>query len=314
MSHEVETAFYARVPAWHGLGVVTPKELTAAEALVTAKLDWQVERAPLYVEKGDGLKLVSSHVATVRDRDHKVLGVVGAGYQPIQNERMLTWAELLVDTGEAQFTTAGSLRGGRIVFACLEINREIHLPGGDEVVPYFVVASSHDGSHAMRAFTSPIRPECSNMLAMAYARKRSSFHIRHTLNNDWRLDHARTQLRMVMGYYDEFDARAQAMIAQSVTDREFEAMVEAIMPEREDATPRQSQLLAMARSQVKAYHEGPSIGEYRNTGWGAFNAVNEYELWGKGVKGSRAERQALRALNGDFPLTFKAEAFLARLN
>lgn len=314
MPHEVETMFSARLTPWHELGVITPRELTAVEALEVAHIDWTVTKRPLISEVEAGWVPVESHVAIVRDSDDSVLGVVGKDYEPIQNERMLTWAELLVDTGEAQFTTAGSLRGGRIVFACLEINREIHLPGGDELVPYFIVATSHDGSHAMKAFTSTTRVVCKNTLDASERGKKSSFSIRHTLNSEWRLETARQMLGMVMGYYDEFTAKAVAMIQQTVTDDEFTRMVRYLMPEPHEATPRQKELVAVARRQVHTLHQGTTIGEFRNTGWGAFNAVNEFELWGKRVKGSRAERHALRALDRDFPLTVKAEKFLAALN
>ena len=314
MAHEVETMFSARLLPWHELGFVTSRELTAAEALRAGQIGWGVEKRPLFVQTKDGLLPVESHVATVRDSDQSILGVVGAGYEPIQNERMLTWAELLVDTGEAQFTTAGSLREGRIVFACLEINREIHLPGGDELVPYFVVATSHDGSHAMKAFTSTTRVVCKNTLDASERAQRSSFYIKHTANAEWKLETARRMLGVVMGYYDEFTERATAMIQQTVTDEAFKKMVRTIMPEPEDATPRQRELVFASRGAVHNLYRGETIGQFKGTGWGAFNSVNEYELWGKRIKGSRAERHALRALDRDFPLTVKAEKYLAGLN
>ena len=43
-----ETAFVAyRKPGWHGLGQVVEEELTAADAIKKAMLDWTVELHPL---------------------------------------------------------------------------------------------------------------------------------------------------------------------------------------------------------------------------------------------------------------------------
>ena len=44
MAHEVETAAYNRLTAWHGLGTVVPNAMTAAEALKIAGIDWIVAR------------------------------------------------------------------------------------------------------------------------------------------------------------------------------------------------------------------------------------------------------------------------------
>lgn len=315
MAAEVETMVSARLTPWHQLGVVVDKEMKAAEALVLGGLDWKVEKRPMLTETDEFYIPVESHVAIVRDSDMSVLGVVGKDYEPIQNERMLSWAELLCDTGEAQFTTAGSLRGGRVVFACLEINKVIDLPGGEKIIPYFVAASSHDGSHAMKGLTSPTRVVCMNTLQMAMRNAASSFSIRHTLNADWRLDTARKMLGLVIGYYDELVLEVEAMIEQPMIDAEFEAMVKHIFPIREDEwTPRQVDAAKTRRRQVHTLYSGETIGDFRGTAWGAFNAVNEYELWERRVKGDRAERHALRALNGDFPLTHKAHTYLVGAN
>jgi phage/plasmid-like protein (TIGR03299 family) len=301
----------ARITPWHELGVVVEKNMRAREALVLASLDWTVEKWPLYAESHDIMAVgVDTHMATVRSTDARVLGVVGKDYEPIQNERMLTWAELVVDTGEAQFTTAGSLRNGQIVFACLEVDTTVKLPGGDQILPYFVVATSHDGSHALKAFTSPIRVVCKNTLDMALGKAGASFSIRHTLNSDWRLESARRMLGMVVGYYDSLGIEAGRLVSQTIIDAEFNRMVADIFPVPEDPTPRQRDVTHLRRAQVKTLYHGETIGQFRGTAWGAFNAVNEYELWERRVKGSRAERHALRALNRDFPLTHKAHLWL----
>jgi len=315
MAHEVETMVSARLTPWHQLGVVVEKEMTAAEALVLGGLDWKVEKRSLLTETDEFYIPVESHMAIVRDSDMSVLGVVGKDYEPIQNERWLQWAELLTDTGEAQFTTAGSLRQGRIVFACLEVNTKVELPGGDKIMPYLVVASSHDGSHALKAFTSPIRVVCKNTLDMALNAQGSSFMIKHTLNADWRLDTARRMLGLVIGYYDELSKEATAMIEQTVVDAQFDALVRHVLPIREDEwTPRQVDMARLRRAQVHTLYKGETIGDFRGTAWGAFNAVNEYELWERRVKGDRAERHALRALNHDFPLSHKAHTYLVGAN
>ena len=49
MSHEVETMAYANEVPWHGLGVQVSDNLTPAQMLEAAGLDWKVEKKALVV-------------------------------------------------------------------------------------------------------------------------------------------------------------------------------------------------------------------------------------------------------------------------
>lgn len=311
MAHEVESMF-SRTTPWHELGRVTGRNLTAEQALVQSGLDWKVEKQPIYALTSEGFKQVEDKVATVRDKDASVLGVVGSGYEPIQNDKMLEWAEGLVDAGDARFISAGSLREGKVVFTTLEVDAEVELPGHrGQVKPYLTVASSHDASLAFKAFTSPTIVVCMNTLRMAQRNSQSSWTVRHTVSADLRLEQARRMLGLVIGYYDEFTKQAHQMIDQYVTDSEFQRLTDTILPAaKADATQRQKDNVAVARRRLGQVWNGHTLGDFRNTAWGALNAVNEYELWFKNVKGERAERHALRVLNDDFPLTEKAQKIL----
>jgi phage/plasmid-like protein (TIGR03299 family) len=312
MSHEVETMFSRETP-WHQLGTVTDRKLTAAEALVAAELDWNVTLEPLHVWHGDGrVSHVPNHMGTVRSSDNSVLGVVGTGYQPIQNEAMLTWAEALVDSGDARFVSAGSLREGRVVFCTLEVDVEVDLPGAKgQIRPYLTTASSHDGSMAFKALTSPTIVVCMNTLNMAVKNSRSSWSIKHTSSADFRLDQARRMLGLVIGYYDEFTRQAHDMIDAYVSDSAFQGLTDQLIPPpTHDTTARIRDNTFASRRRLGYIWSGATLGDFHNTAWGALNAVNEYELWYKKVKGDRAERHALRILNDDFPLTQKAQKIL----
>jgi hypothetical protein len=46
MAHEVETIAYKGLMPWHGLGTRFEGDLTPAQMLDTAKLDWGVSKRP----------------------------------------------------------------------------------------------------------------------------------------------------------------------------------------------------------------------------------------------------------------------------
>ncbi len=310
MSHEVETMF-SRTTPWHELGNISGRNLTAQEALIAGELDWQVEKQPLWTLTSNGFTEIDDQVATVRDSDGSVLGIVGKHYEPIQNEKMLTWAETLIDSGDANFVSAGSLRNGKIVFCTLEIDCDVDLPGQEgQVKPYLTVATSHNASLAFKAFTSPTIVVCMNTLRMAQRNSRSSWTIRHTTSADFRLEAARRMLGMVIGYYDEFSKQAHALIDKTISDTDFTWLGRAVLPMPKDPTQRVEDRVRTQRRQLNMIWNGHTLGDFRGTAWGALNAVNEYELWYKKVKGDRAERHALRVLNDDFPMTEKAQKIL----
>ncbi len=54
MAHEVETMAWANEVPWHRLGVGVDENLTPAQILRVADLDWSVERKPVQWTGADG--------------------------------------------------------------------------------------------------------------------------------------------------------------------------------------------------------------------------------------------------------------------
>ena len=123
---------------------------TAAEAIVAAELDWEVQKRPLFYRdptnpKGN-VKKIEEKVTTVRMSDGKYLGVVSPAYSIVQNTTAFDIGDALVESAEAKYETAGSLRDGRVVFISMEIPKTVKVPGDDgEIRPYLLLVNGHDG-------------------------------------------------------------------------------------------------------------------------------------------------------------------------
>jgi len=76
--HEIESAFYAKQPAWHGLGVVVSETKNSNEAIQLAGLNWLVESQPLYLKNG---MEIEERKANVRNIDLRILGIVSDNYR-----------------------------------------------------------------------------------------------------------------------------------------------------------------------------------------------------------------------------------------
>ena len=212
MAHELETqngvASFAsfREPAWHNLGTVFNEEVNTQKMLELANLnDWNVRLEELVIPST--LTSDKSYQYVVRTNPTNktqtdVLGVVGERYVPLQNEDLFAFGDNILDGG-GRWETAGSIRGGRVVFGSLALDREIVLdPSGvaDKIKSYLLINTSHDGSIAIQASVTPVRVVCANTLNLALNRTKKkdgvkqSFKIRHTQTASGKVTAARTAL------------------------------------------------------------------------------------------------------------------------
>lgn len=181
MSSEFETGFVgSNRPAWHGLSTVVPGTLNLEEAWKQAGLDWEVRKEETFIwnERTGEYHTVPDTFAVVRDKDERILGTVGSDYTPIQNKQVFHLIEALLEQGAA-FETAGSLFGGRLVWALARTEGFVDAVTGDKVVPYLVVSSGHDGGHRLRGDLTPTRVVCWNTLRQAINTSQRSFAIVH---------------------------------------------------------------------------------------------------------------------------------------
>ena len=81
MAHLVESMMYVGDTPWHGLGTAIPegKKISVREAIVAAKLNWQVNLRHVFTDHPKGGKLgILDHYAVYRTSDDAFLGMVGS--------------------------------------------------------------------------------------------------------------------------------------------------------------------------------------------------------------------------------------------
>ena len=189
MSHLVETMAWANTVPWLGLGTKVNDNLTAGEMLKAAKLDWTVSRRPLFhADEGDvegtgNMSNVGDFFGLVRDTDNKVLDVIGNRYLPTQNVQAFEFFQEFVHAGSAKMETAGSLRGGRIVWGLASLQTSFTLAGKDKVNGYLLLALPHEQGKAIQAKFTTVRVVCNNTLTLAL-RGKSEFRMSHRASFD----------------------------------------------------------------------------------------------------------------------------------
>lgn len=315
MSHEIgehdTMVSSGNIVPWHRLGTVV-QDLPYEDVLKVAGIDWEVELVPVYVRGQHGnFEMFDEYQGVRRSDTKRIISVVGADYQTLQNRHGLEFLRLLMDDGDVIAETAGSLRNNRFVWVCVRIPRDVTI-GGESLIPYMVFSTSHDGSVAAGVTATPTRPVCSNTIRMGELRAAGTWRTRHVGDIRGRVAEAREALKMGGRYYDAFEKEVADLMAQTVTTDQFEQVVKAVVPIPETATKRMTSGRESRRDTIRLHWLTEP-----NNAWGALNAVNSYELWDRTVQAkdrdpqdARAERQALTVIQGRQYLTDAAHAVL----
>lgn len=170
MAHELTASDHmvsgSNVTPWHGLGTIVAGQLSAADALQAARLDWQVTQEDVF--DGDMIK-VPEYRLNRRSDNRAPLGIVPATWTPIQNDRVLEIAEALVQLDGRDFQpvieTAGSLQGGKIVWALVKTGERCF--AGSDHASYLLLSNGHDGRRALKGTLTDTRVVCANTLRFA---------------------------------------------------------------------------------------------------------------------------------------------------
>jgi phage/plasmid-like protein (TIGR03299 family) len=311
-----ETAFASlREPAWHGLGTVFNEEVSTNEMLKLAHLDnWNVRLEDVSIP--DSFSSDKNYFFVTRTNpfdksQNDVLGVVGERYVPLQNEELFTFGDNILDGG-GRWETAGSIKGGRVVFGSIALERQTVLdPNGvsDKVNTYLLINTSHDGSIAIQASITPVRVVCQNTLNLALGRGnrgvKQTFKIRHTQTANGKVVAAREALGLANKYMDEFDKLAQELIQQEVSAKAFNDIILAAYPKPEKDAKGSIKKWENKVDIINSIYTGPTNNMIAGNAWGAFNALTERLDWYRSGRGG--DNESILASASGFDPAINAE-------
>jgi phage/plasmid-like protein (TIGR03299 family) len=305
---EAERLWLGRTPeAWGDVVRMVPEEARdAASMIAAAGLDWQVEQHPLEAvverEYQAHRMRVPRHVANVRSDTRAVLGVVGEGYEPLQNAAAFAFCDAITDSGRAHWIGAGSTRGGARVHALMRLDREIRIGGaeGEDVLPLLCFRNGHDGGLSVTVSVVPFRLACLNGMLLPIEGAQRTWKARHTANVEAKLADARRTLGIAWRYFDELERIGGRLIGERMDAREFERFLARLVPlpePRPDETDggRAVRNAERVREAIRtAYRAAPDLENVRGTRWGALQAVTAYvdHVQPTRSRGGRTEAEA----------------------
>lgn len=219
MAHEVEAiagkaqmAYAGDVP-WHGLGTQVSNDLTPAQIQKAAGVDWEVEKMPLQTVSGIA---VPGRQALIRKTDNKVLDVVGDDWNPVQNSEAFEFFSEYVLAGDMEMNTAGSLKGGNIVWALAKVKESFTILGKDQVDSYLLFSNPHQYGKAIDVRFTPIRVVCNNTLTFSLNSKSKNF-VKLNHRSQFDADQVKTTLGIASAKFDKYRQMAEHLSKKKFT-------------------------------------------------------------------------------------------------
>jgi len=276
MAHNVETMAYAGEVPWHGLGVPVSNDLTPNQMMKKAGLDWTVEQIDSYVTVGDK-KIPTGMKALVRSSDNKVLTNIGQVWNPVQNEDAFNFFSEYVLKGDMEMHTAGSLKGGQLVWALAKVKESFDLFGGDTVESYLLFSNPHKYGFSIDVRFTPIRVVCNNTLSLSLeAKAERSVKVGH--RTEFNADEVKKALGIASAKLSQYKEMAEFLGSKRYNIDNLIEYYNTVFPRTADKRVQNQELSAEtlsknAKAAFDAIELQPGAKYAEGSWWQAFNSV-----------------------------------------
>lgn len=253
---------------WHGLGTPVGDDMTPRQMMEAAGLDWGVEKVDTFIRyKGDNV--ATGQQALVRSTDGKILTQVGPGWNPVQNEEAFEFFTEFVSGGDMIMDTAGSLKGGRLVWALADVKDGFSLFNGDEVKGYLLFSNPHIYGKSIDIKFVMERVVCNNTLTVALNEVgQPSVRVNHRSV----FDAGRVKEILGLGHnkIEKFKEAAGFLGSKRYTDEQLTQFFGVVFGK---STKEKEELARNAKEAMSIVENQPGDHFAPGTWWNAYNAV-----------------------------------------
>lgn len=282
MAHEItkradgfnEIAFVGKTP-WHGLGQQLEEDASIEQWQVAAGMDWSIETAPVQFSAGEGEALSYAGQNVLYRSDTKApLSVVTDRYHAVQPKEVLEFFRDLVAENGFKIHTAGTLRGGKRMWALAQTGTYAEVAKDDGVGGFLLLSTSNDRTLSTTARFTSVRVVCNNTLTIATNRRANTVAFSHLS----KFDHEAVKAKLCnavesFGSFIEAGKFMQSLQMGSAEVNNFLSnLISPLVENKEDVKKNRSY------QKILELFDSTSRGNelVGHTRWGMLNAVTEY--------------------------------------
>jgi len=284
MAHEItqredgfnEMAFVGATP-WHGLGQVLQEDASIEEWQIAAGMDWTVNSSPTQFVANGNNQIYAGQNVLYRSDNNYPLSIVSDRYNPVHPKEVLEFFRDLVDENGFKIHTAGTLQGGKKLWALAETGKFAEVCKGDGVGGFLLLSTSCDRTLATTARFTTVRVVCNNTLTSAVNRNQNTVSFSHIQ----KFDHlaVKQKLGNAVESFGSFMLMAQVLQRQQMNSIQSSEFVKALVADVSQIKDPEYDL-----TKNRAYRkilslfdcEAKGLSLVGHTKWGMLNAVTEY--------------------------------------
>ncbi len=270
----IETIAYAGEVPWHGLGTKVPADLSPAQMLDKAGLNWTVEKTPAFANIG-GKQVSVGWSALTRSSDNSILSVVSNDWNPVQNSEAFEFFDEYCRVGDMEMHTAGSLKDGQIVWGLAKVKDSFDLFKGDQVDSYLLFTNPHKFGQCIDVRFTPIRVVCNNTLTLSLSQKSD-----RVVKKNHRTEFNAAEVKQTLGIATEKLAKYKEMAAflgskryTEETAKQYFNTVFPVIAYNKEKGPQRKELSKSATRALEVLDTQPGARFAEGSWWQAFNAV-----------------------------------------
>lgn len=281
MSANVESMFYTRVAPWHGLGICVESALSSTYAIEKSGLNWNVIQRPIMT---NNYTTIPGYKANIRDIDEKVLGVVTDRYKVVQNSEAFAFTDSLLGEG-VRYETAGSLQDGRKIWLLAKLPDK-YIIEGEQIEPYLVFSSSHDGNGAIKVAMTPIRVVCQNTLNIALSTAKRVWSTVHVGDLNRKMNEAHNTLLLAEKYMGKLGAEFSRLSKIKLSDAKVMEYIDMLLPMNDNPTDIHKKNITRIREDMKIrYFDAPDLkGQVGKNAYRFICAVSDFATHSKPLR------------------------------
>jgi len=286
---------------WHREGQTMPNEIRCIDtALEIARMDYRIEKTPLFAKVGDELVEVPTHSLVYRDEDGRQLGVNGSDFRVIQPREVFECLTDFIQGGDLVIDTLGTMHDGKRIFMALTIEGDpLEVVPGDMLERHLMAVDGYDGFTPLTFASVGTTPVCNNTVNAALAGGKSIIRKRHTKNvlRQDRRDAMARAMGIAKHELESFAEFGKALAGIRMTAAEVDSFYRKLLlgdqaeSDREDWGARKRRAFEELSYLYQNGH-GQELDGRKGTAWGAFNGVT---AWTNHVKNHKADVSTDRA-------------------
>jgi len=204
----------------------------------------------------------------------------------VQPAQVLDFFAKLAENNHFQLETAGSLSGGKRIWALAKVSDGAPVMGQDVVKPYVLLATSYDGTLATTARFTTVRVVCSNTLGFATEEAGDTIKVPHS--REFSADDTRLDLGIAFSGFDRFMFDARKLAKRNVNEAFAVEFLKQLLPPAVSVKTDKGirTVTPMPTEETKAFKaildlfKGEALGadlpEASGSAWSLLNATTQY--------------------------------------